>query len=134
MNQKSPKISTPSKQHVAVGLEDTALNKDAAVTEEVSLALFIELKQKFGQIAGHLHVYALDNPARERRDEGYVTWNHETAKVDVVEVFISICSEPKKEYTHIQDWPYCRHYTKSTKLLVTCRKLILQRGLSTLYC
>lgn len=44
VNEKSPEVATPSKQHVAVGFEDAALHQDAAVTEEVSLALLVELK------------------------------------------------------------------------------------------
>lgn len=45
VNQKSPKVATARKQHVTMGLEDTALHKDAAVTEEVPLTLLIELKK-----------------------------------------------------------------------------------------
>lgn len=40
-----------------MSLEDAALDEDAAVTEEVSLALLVELQQQLGQVAGHFHVY-----------------------------------------------------------------------------
>ncbi|TNN87999.1 hypothetical protein EYF80_001580 [Liparis tanakae] len=50
VNQKSPEVSAPSKQHVPMGLEDPAFNQDAAVAEEVPLALLIELQQQLGQI------------------------------------------------------------------------------------
>lgn len=56
VNQKSPEIAAPSKQHITMGFEDTAFDKDAAVTEEVPLTLLVELKQQFGQVAGHFHV------------------------------------------------------------------------------
>ncbi len=68
VNQKCPEISAPSKQHITVGLEDTAFHKDAAVAEEVPLPLLIELKQQFGQIARHFHVSAPVSPAREKEE------------------------------------------------------------------
>lgn len=70
MNQKSPEVAASSKQHITMSFEDAALNKDATVTEEVTLTLLIELEQQFGQIARHFHVYALVGPAwkREERD------------------------------------------------------------------
>lgn len=70
VNKKSPEVATPCEQHITMGLEDTTLNKDAAVTEEVPLTLLIELKQQFGQVAGHIHVYTSVNPARERKERG----------------------------------------------------------------
>ena len=70
VNQQSSEVAATSKQHIAMGLENTALDKDAAVTEEVSLSLLIELKQQFGQVAGHLHVWTSVTPARERKDNG----------------------------------------------------------------
>ena len=69
MNQKSPKVATPCKQHVTMGLEDTALNKDAAVTEEVPLTLLIEFKEQFGQVARHVHVYTPGGSARRERKD-----------------------------------------------------------------
>lgn len=68
MNQKSPEIAAPSKQHIAMGLEDAAFHKDAAVTEEVPLTLLIELKQQFGQVARHFHVYTSVSPGRGREE------------------------------------------------------------------
>lgn len=69
MNQKRSKVATPSKQNIPMGLEDTALNKDAAVTEEVPLTLLIELKKQFGQVARHLHGYTLVGSARTAKRE-----------------------------------------------------------------
>lgn len=57
MNQKSPEIATACKQHISVGFEHTTLNKDAAVTEEVSFPLFVELRKQSGQVGRHFHVY-----------------------------------------------------------------------------
>lgn len=71
VNQQSPEIAAPSKQHITVGLEDTTFDKDAAVTEEVPLTLLIELKQQFGQVARHLHVYTTVSPARKREERVY---------------------------------------------------------------
>lgn len=65
VNEKSPEVAAPSKQHVAVSFEDAALHQDAAVTEEVSLALFIELEQQFRQVTGHFHVDASVRSAEE---------------------------------------------------------------------
>lgn len=65
VNEKSPEVATPSKQHVAVGFEDAALHQDAAVTEEVSLALLVELKQQLWQVTGHFHVDTSVRPAEE---------------------------------------------------------------------
>lgn len=65
VNEKSPEVAAPSKQHVAVGFEDAALHQDAAVTEEVSLALLIELEQQFRQVTGHFHVDASVRPEEE---------------------------------------------------------------------
>ena len=66
VNQKSPEIAAASKQHIAMGFEDAAFDEDAAVTEEVPLALLIELKQQFGHVAWHLHDYTSASPAREK--------------------------------------------------------------------
>lgn len=55
MNKKSPEIAAPSKQHVPVGFKDTALDQDAAVTEEVPLPLLIQLKKQLGQVERHFH-------------------------------------------------------------------------------
>lgn len=69
VNQKSPEIAAASKQHIAMGFEDTAFDEDAAVTEEVPLALLIELKQQFGHVAWHFHDYTSVSPARETERE-----------------------------------------------------------------
>lgn len=68
MNQKRLEIAAPSKQHIAVGLEDTAFDQDAAVTEEASLTLLIELIQELRQVARHLHVYTSVSPAKKGRE------------------------------------------------------------------
>lgn len=55
MNKKSPEIAAPSKQHITVGFEDTALDEDAAITKEVPLALLVQLKKQLGQVERHFH-------------------------------------------------------------------------------
>lgn len=69
VNQKSPEVAAASKQHIAMGFEDTAFDEDAAITEEVPLALLIELKQQFGHVAWHFHDYTSVSPARETERE-----------------------------------------------------------------
>lgn len=56
VNKESPEVAAPSKQHIPVGFEDAALHQDAAVTEEVSLALLVELEQQFWQVTRHFHL------------------------------------------------------------------------------
>lgn len=63
VNKKSPEIAASSEQDITVGFEDTALHQDAAVAEEVSLTLLIQLEQQFGQVAGHFHVCTSASPA-----------------------------------------------------------------------
>lgn len=57
MNKKSPEVAAPSKQHITVGFEDSAFYEDAAITEEVPLALLIQLKKQLGQVERHFHDY-----------------------------------------------------------------------------
>lgn len=76
MNKKSPEIAASSEQDITVGFEDTALHQDAAVAEEVSLTLLIQLEQQFGQVAGHFHVCTSARPAEER-DNHYVCDFHQ---------------------------------------------------------
>lgn len=65
VDEKSPEVAAPSKQHVTVGFEDAALHQDTAVTEEVSLALLVELEQQFRQVTSHFHVDVSVRPAEE---------------------------------------------------------------------
>lgn len=74
MNQKSPKVATPRKQHVTMSLEHTALHEDAAVTEEVPFTLLVKLKEEFGQVARHVHVAPQEDLSggREKKKHHFV--------------------------------------------------------------
>ena len=77
MNQKSPEVATSSKQDIAMCFKDSPFDQDAAVAEEVSLTLFIELTEQFGQVVGHIHP---STPHHVLQGKGWLDRRRDTAK------------------------------------------------------